>query len=376
MGYMFYVSMLVCGYRGRRAVMSTNTTYLKKINPDELLRRFKNGEGKTLAKELGYNQYKTFLTAVKREYGLSFRDVSGQAGFPKPEEIHLPEIKIKPYKAKLIRHRGDEEIVALHCGDGHAGKITKSFDEDVYSERMNEIFESTMTIVTLHRNMYPIRKLWIPNDGDNVQGENPYQGSNIGSVKMGVRDQIAKLAIPAWAKLICRFRQEFEEVEFDGFPGNHGYDRLAPETSRADLSFYDILRAKIGDKKGITINIHENFGDIVRQWDWRFFITHLDGIPCYSGVPLVGINRALHSWHMQFGGFDFALGGHFHQSHLGDEVSASVPDFMMHSTLVSDDDWALKKLKISSKPSQNVFGIHPKQGITWRYRVRVVKQEG
>jgi len=228
-----------------------------------------------------------------------------------------------------------------------------------------------MTIVTLHRNMYPIRKLWIANEGDNVQGENPFQGSKVGTITMGVRDQIAKLALPAWAKLIARFRQEFEEVECDFFPGNHGFERLAPETSRADLSLYDLIRAKIGDMKGITIRIHEEFGDVVTQFNWRFFITHLDGIPSYSGIPYFGIDKALKSWYMQFGGFDFALGGHFHQAHLGDEVSASLRYFMMHSTLVSDDDWALKKLKISSRPSQNLFGIHEREGVTWRYAVRV-----
>lgn len=337
------------------------------------------GKVAEVARRLGYFRTDSMLRAVKFTYGIPAKDMpvlrSEAQPLPTPEEVHLPEIKIKPYKVKVKKRRGDEEIVALHCGDGHAGKITKSFDEDVYLERMDTIFESTMVIVTLHRHMYPIRKLWIPNCGDNIQGENPYQGSKIGSVKMGARDQIAKLALPAWAKLICRFRQEFEEVIFDGFAGNHGYERLAPETSRADLSLYDLLQAKIGDKKGITINIHENFGDIVTQWDWRFFVTHLDGIPSYSGIPYFGIDKALKSWYMQFGGFDYALGGHFHQKELGKEVSAVLPDFLMCSTLVSDDNWALKKLKISSKPSQNIFGIHPRLGITWRYPVKVERDK-
>ena len=44
-------------------------------------------------------------------------------------------------------------------------------------------------------------------------------------------------------------------------PGNHGHDKLAPETSREDFRLYDILQAGIGQAKGITINIHE------RQYD-------------------------------------------------------------------------------------------------------------
>ena len=352
--------------------MATNVSYLKKIDKAELKRHLDLDGGRSLAKQLGYTEYKNFCFAVRRDTGLEIPTIGKvDTVLPKPEEIHLPEIKINPYKPKGIKRKGDEEIACLHCGDGHADKVTKSYNADVYLDSMEKLFENTMTIVTLHRNMYPIRKLWIANEGDNVQGENPFQGSKVGTITMGVRDQIAKLALPAWAKLIARFRQEFEEVECDFFPGNHGFERLAPETSRADLSLYDLIRAKIGDMKGITIRIHEEFGDVVTQFNWRFFITHLDGIPSYSGIPYFGIDKALKSWYMQFGGFDFALGGHFHQAHLGDEVSASLRYFMMHSTLVSDDDWALKKLKISSRPSQNLFGIHEREGISWRYAVRV-----
>ena len=76
---------------------------------------------------------------------------------------------------------------------------------------------------------------------------------------------------------------------------------------------------------------------------------------------------------MQYGGFRYALGGHFHK-YFADEVS-SVLEYMMVSTLVSDDDWVLKKLGISAKPSQNIFGVHEKRGITWRYKLIVDKKE-
>lgn len=343
----------------------------------EILKRVKEGQADTLWKGLGYNNRDCFLAAIRKSYGffisrepIVWQSVEEQ--LPKPENIIIPDIQLREWKAEKKR-RGDEEDAILHCGDGHAGKITPSYNPDVYFTRMDTMFDSIMTIITLHRHMYPIRKLWILNDGDNCQGENPYQGSVVGQVAMGERDQITKLALPAWYKLICSLKQEFEEVQFEGFPGNHGYERLAPETSRADLRLYDILKAKLENKKGITINLHERFGDIVGIMGFRHFITHLDSIPCHMGIPWFGIERALKSWYMQFGGFHYAWGGHFHQKRLGDEVSAAVPDFIMHSTMVSDDDWALKKLKISSSPSQNLVGIHPKYGLTWRYALCIDK---
>jgi len=75
---------------------------------------------------------------------------------------------------------------------------------------------------------------------------------------------------------------------------------------------------------------------------------------------------------MQYGGFQYAFGGHFHKRHT-DEISSKLEYFMCGS-LVSDDDWAINKLGISSNPSQGLYGIHPRYGVTWRYAVQVDKK--
>lgn len=326
-------------------------------NTDELTKR---------SIELGYDNRNGYVTAMgRRGVYLSEKKKTNPViiKIDEPPVINLPKIELREYKGH--KPNGDEETAILHTSDGHAGKITRSYDEDVYKMRMDTMFDSIMKIITLHRKMYPINKLHILNTGDNVQGENPFQGSKVGTIRVGARDQTSKLAYPAWARLIGSLKQEFTEVEFDGFGGNHSYDKLAPETSREDFRLYDLLQVYFGDKKGIKINIHEEFADIINIMEFRIFCTHFDGIPCQQGIPYFGIDRAIKSWYMQFGGFQYAFGGHFHKRHE-DEVSSKTSYFMC-STLVSDDDWALKKLKISSNPSQNIYGIHPKMGITWRY---------
>lgn len=336
----------------------------------EIIKRIRVGAVDDLWRELGYANKDSLLSGLRKSYGFYVSRESIDIKERPPEVINLPSVKIREYKKKRVK-RGDEEEAGLHLGDGHAGKITPSYDEDVYRQRMDRTFDSTMTIVTLHRNMYPINRLRIFDTGDNTQGENPFQGSVIGSVAMGARDQTTKLAYPTLVKLISSFRQEFAEVIFEGFPGNHGYTKATPETSREDLRLYDLLKAYFDGKKGITINVHDTFGDIVEIMGWKFFCTHLDGIPSYSGIPLFAIKRRLDAWFIQFGGFDYALGGHFHFRVGGYEMSSKY-EFSMVSTLVSDDEWALKKLGISSNPSQNIFGIHPEQGMTWRYPLNVM----
>lgn len=305
------------------------------------------------------------------ERGIYFKKPEPQQEV-QPEVINLPPVKLRDYKAKRVR-RGDEETALLQATDGHAGKITVSYDEDVYNYRMDSMFDSVMAIVTLHRNMYPINHLVIPNLGDNSQGENPFQGSNVGSISMGARDQTTKIAYPAWVKLISSLKQEFTTVRFDGFPGNHGYSKGSPETSREDLRLYDLLKAYFENTKGVTINVHERWGEVIEIMNWRFFCFHGDGVPCQQGVPFFALDKKLKSWYMQFGGFEYALGGHFHKRH-SDEISSKL-EYFMAGSLVSDDEWALKKLGISSSPSQNLLGVHPTMGVTWRYGLVVDKTQ-
>src|SRR3990167_10783267 len=144
-------------------------------------RREAGEDGRVLARELSMT-YKSFKDACVN-HGIKMKTPNViPIEPPEPEIINLPPVKLRDYKAKRVK-RGDEEIAVLHAGDGHAAKVTKSFDATVYQFRMDTMFDSIMTVITLHRHMYPINKIHIFNDGDNVQGENPYQGSNIGSVE-------------------------------------------------------------------------------------------------------------------------------------------------------------------------------------------------
>ena len=326
------------------------------------------GKLEAWAKEYKYANVDSFLRSMRSVMGV--RREQPIAETEEPIILSLPPVKLFDYKAKK-RKRGDEEIAILHTGDGHACKITKSYNKEIYRQRMETMFKSIMTIVGLHRNMYPIRKLHIINTGDNIQGENPYQGSRLGDVEsMGARDQVKKVAVPMWNDVIGSLKQNFEEVIFDGYPGNHGHDRLAPETSAYDLLLYDMLEQGIGQHKGITIRGHETFGDILEIEGFRMFCFHGKEIPCTQGVPFFALTKKLQSWYIQYGGFNYAFGGHYHKR-IEDEVTSKFEYFMV-GTLVSDDDWAIRKLGISSSPSQSLYGLHSHFGITWRYPLQVV----
>lgn len=340
---------------------------------DEAIKRYLAGDIDYLMKRYDFPNRSSVNSSMRQRFGVMISEQPQNVELPKPEQIILPPVKLLNYKAPKVK-QGDEEIAILHAGDGHADKITKSYNKEIYRKRMETMFKSVMKIINLHRNMYPIRKLVVINTGDNIQGENPYQGSTVADVSMGARDQVTKLAVPTWNNVLGSFRQEFEVVEFHGVPGNHGHDKLAPETSSYDLLLYDMLEAGIGREGGIDINVHEDWWAIVELLGFLLFMFHGDGIPCQQGVPYFALDKKLKTWHMQFGGFRYAFSGHFHKAHYN-EVSSVLEHFMV-SSLTSDDAWALKKLGISSQPSQGLYGLHPRHGITWRYCVDVEERGG
>jgi len=356
--------------------MSTNQSYLPEPNSDEglkLIERYQScpdSEIPSLAREYGYGSRDSFVASMRKRLGARREQTRPEPPQIKVERnpvVELPPVNLLNYKAP--KRKGDEEIAILHASDGHGGKITKTFNDDVYKSRMGKMFESAMIIVNLHRQIYPIRKLHIINTGDNIQGENPHQGSVIGEVSMGARDQVKTLVAPMWNDILGSFKQEFEEVEMDCFAGNHGHDKLAPETSSYDLLLYDILDAGIGREKGIKVNVHEEWAGIVEISGFKMFCFHGDGMPCQAGIPYFALDKKLKSWYMQYGGFNYAFSGHWHKQ-ATNEVSSKLEHFMCGS-LVSDDGWALKKLGISSNPSQSLYGLHPHRGITWRYNLCV-----
>lgn len=277
--------------------------------------------------------------------------------------VNLPKVNL--FVPKFSKTEGDEEVALLLCSDGHAGKITSTFSKEVYAKRMEEVFQASMKLIHLHRNMYPIKKLVIANLGDNVQGENVHQGSKLGDTECGARDQVKYIAAPAWNDVLGSFKQQFETVTMECVPGNHGHEKLAPTTSSYDLILYDYLQNGIGREKGINIKVNDSWYSMFSIFGYKFMMFHGDENVSHLGVPMVAIERAIMKWYMQFHGFNYSICGHFHKAEQS-EIGAGVTH-IMNSTLVSDDDWVLKRMKISSTPSQTLLGIHPKYGITWRY---------
>ncbi len=324
------------------------------------------------AKELEYENRASYQNAMlKREISLG----NNHDPVPPPQSenetpiINLPAIKLKKYIPINAGRVGDPETQVLHLTDWHDGQITPSFDHTILEKRADHLFQSTIRITKLHRNLYPVNDLVILITGDMVHGENVYQGAKVEGISGGARTQVTTMAFPLLSEFILSLKQEFHTVRVECVRGNHGkYSREAPATSNWDLLLYDLLKVKL-EKYEVQVNIAETFYKIIEIQGLKFFLVHLDQFRATQGIPWFALTKGLQSWYVTYGGFDYVVGGHFHRDDLL-RINSKCK-LVMGASMVTDDPFTEEVVKTSSIPCQWTFGVHKNKGITWPYSLIV-----
>jgi len=282
---------------------------------------------------------------------------------PEVQYIPYPQLKLKPFKVAKINRA--EEDMGLVLGDWHIAKVTESYNTQVARARADYLLDSTMTILNLHR---PIRKVWVFDLGDNVQGENPHQGSKIGETECGAYEQIHDYAIPIMSRFLLSLKQGVGEVEFIGIDGNHGiYERTAPQRTNWDNFFYAGLQSALVNQPSINVYPPKWFYQLVNIRGFRFFVIHGNQVYAQQGIPLFAMRRKMQEWYAYVGGFNYGYAAHFHTGAY-DQVNSHA-DYTICPPLVTGDSWALEKVGRASEPKQLCFGVHDKYGRSFSYQL-------
>lgn len=146
-----------------------------------------------------------------------------------------------------------------------------------------------------------------------------------------------------------------------------GNSKEANPKTNWDSMFYKSLALSLQNQDRITVNPGGAWYQLVNIKGWKFFLVHGDQVVAQQGIPLFALRRKFQEWFAYFGGFHYAYAGHWH-SGAHDHIN-SIATYDICPPLVTGDDWALEKVGRASKPIQLVFGIHPKYGRTWEYKL-------
>ncbi|MDP2619865.1 MAG: hypothetical protein Q8P46_06765 [Hyphomicrobiales bacterium] len=279
------------------------------------------------------------------------------------------------------RHNGGSpEVPVLGLADWHFGEIV-SYDEtdgineynpEIARKRVRRIVSSVVNLCRNHHvKSFPGIVLALV--GDFVSG--------------GIHPELAKTDeyenIPAtlevldllvWA--IETLADEFGAVYVPAVAGNHGRNTFKAEHKRYvyknfDWLIYQLLARHFKDDKRIVFDIPASNVVLFRVFNKRFLLAHGDMLGARGGDGMIGaigpiMRGEIKTRQQQMSAgrdFDILFVGHYHQQ-------LWLPRAIVCNSLKGFDEYAQNVLRAPpSTPSQPLFFVHPKYGITSRWEV-------
>jgi hypothetical protein len=275
------------------------------------------------------------------------------------------------------KNRTPEHVVLL-LSDLHVGQEftleetggINAYNIDVFYKRAESLQNTLMEIIDLHSSLYELPELHIFSLGDNVQGAtmNGEWGGAYSS-HISVTDQ-AVIAAKTLGQLIREWSRYFKKITFNGVIGNHG--RAGPTKNSDPISaswdnvVYIALNGECSQLKNVSINWSKTWWDKQSVLGTEFLLVHGD----YFGNSmnaLLTANQKLADLIASIPGstpFNVLCLGHFH-SHT--EIETSLGRIIVNGSFVGPDMYSLHQMRVGSRPTQTILGVHPRRGLTWKY---------
>jgi hypothetical protein len=276
------------------------------------------------------------------------------------EHIPYPEFDLVPFPRPKTER--DEEDMVVVISDWHLCKVTSDYNIDIAKNRVEYLTKAIMKVENLHR---PIRKLWLFDAGDTIQGENTHQGSKVGEVSHSAEEQIYDFAIPMLSKMMISLNQSIPKIEYLTVRSNHGiYSPEANPKTNWQTTMARALKSSLVNQPNITVDVPNDWYQLVNIRGFRFFLIHGDQFYSTHGTPLVSIKTKMGQYQAKYH-FHFAYMGHFH-SKSSNSVN-DISDVTVCPPLVTGDSWAMEKVGSGSVPKQICFGVHNTFARTFQY---------
>jgi len=180
-----------------------------------------------------------------------------------------------------------------------------------------------------------------------------------------------------FADLIMSLASVFPEVRVVGVPGNHG--RLTKKTqyklyyNNFDWAVYKLVGVLCSKMDNITFDFPKSFFASVRVYDHLFALIHGDGIKRHSGTPYYGLDRYFKKISALFASrrnyLKYLMLGHHHAGAMIPDVGASRK--YVNGQWTGPSEYSLGAIMEGTDPTQLLFGIHKKKGVTWDLQVQL-----
>lgn len=337
--------------------------FIEEINQDEIIAELKRANIRILRK------YDT-LKRNREDYVEALYGAARDAFL----NIHVSPVK-PPAKDK---RRKDTEVAAVVLSDWQLGKVTPDYNSEVCEQRVKLMAEKVIELTKIQQADHPVKELRVWLVGDIVEGEDIFPGQ-FELIDSPLYRQLVQ-ATEMIADFIRTALTHFETVHVVGVIGNHGRvgrkGQFSVETN-ADRWAYTYAKMLLKGEDRVTWEIPEGNLDhwyaVDTVGEKSFFLWHGYNIRGQSGMPWYGFNKKVAGWANDGipQKFDYAVCGHWHQA-------ASFPInkkiVYVNGSTESSNSFAAEQLAAASDPSQWLFFVHPKRGITAEYRCWLDKE--
>ena len=261
---------------------------------------------------------------------------------------------VKPPKER--KRKAETEVAVLHLSDTQFGKITKTYDSEIATKRVEEYITRSLQCVEAHRHYANVDEAVLLLGGDMIEGEQIFPGQ-AHLIDQPVIDQAVMTCPRAIADAVLRLASQVKRLRVVCVAGNHGrptskHAGSHPKTNW-DRVCYETARMMVGKQAGVTWSIPDDFYAVTDVLGHKLLMVHGHQIRGgFGGFPFYGVGKKLagwidsvpEDWHHLFV-------GHFHTPAMG---SINGRFWFCNGTTESDNEYAREELAASGRPTQRL----------------------
>lgn len=291
----------------------------------------------------------------------------------------LPKVR-EPKKERVLGKPSVESMVLL-LSDLHAGEIVRAdemnglneYNFEICVRRLKFIVECISNLMQNKLKGYQFDELHIFLLGDMVSGV--IHQELLEQTEGTILEWTVNLAY-VLAQMIRELLLVFPRIHLTGVVGNHGRMtkdvRFKSRHVNWDYICYQMVSCFLHNEPRITFDFPKSFWTLKTVKGHNFMLLHGDNIKSWMGIPWYGIQRTIANLkemlETQNKRFQYIVLGHFHNRGVLDRVRGEA---VINGSLIGGNEFSVGALFTSTEACQHLFGVHPEEGTTFSYKVKV-----
>lgn len=286
-----------------------------------------------------------------------------------------------PFKFDTKTGGGDPETAIVLISDWQAGSFWTNEDTagfgamstNILSERVRLLTQKIIQLTNLQRSTGPIDKLVMKVLGDIIEGETIFDSQGVFIDQHALAQMTTCVAL--FEEMIKTLLQHFKEgISLYCVAGNHG--RMGKKGEQHPLNNWDhtlylFLSERFRNEPRVNFYIstaNRMAFNLPESPKWNHLILHGDTIKSHMMIPWYGIDRDVaRVTEVYDKPFHYVDLGHFHVHAVIDKPYGQK---IVNGSLTGVSPLA-SLLGVGGIPKQIMYGLHPDDGKSWLYDIRV-----